>query len=91
MIRGNLTPKCAAAVRAVLEALGKKAAPEDDRTEGKRFHNALQLACVLREGSSRRTPPGRVKPADCRRGALASVYKPSVRSRGAVGRATAGA
>ena len=47
MIRGNLTPQCAAAVRAVLEALGKKAGPEDDRTEGKRFHDALQLACEL--------------------------------------------
>jgi hypothetical protein len=44
VIRGNLTPGCAAAVRAVLEALGKKAGPEDDRTEGKRFHDALQLA-----------------------------------------------
>jgi hypothetical protein len=41
VIRGNLTPECAAAVRAVL---GKKAGPEDDRTEGKRFHDALQLA-----------------------------------------------
>jgi hypothetical protein len=41
VIRGNLTPQCAAAV---LEALGKKAGPEDDRTEGKRFHDALQLA-----------------------------------------------
>ncbi|HEY6494273.1 MAG TPA: DUF222 domain-containing protein [Trebonia sp.] len=47
MIRGNLTPDCAAAVRAVLEALGKKQGPEDDRTEGKRFHDALQLACEL--------------------------------------------
>jgi hypothetical protein len=47
IIRGNLTPQCAAAVRAVLEALGKKAGPEDDRTEGKRFHDALQLACEL--------------------------------------------
>jgi hypothetical protein len=44
LIRGNLTPECAAAVRAVLEALGKKAGPEDDRTQGKRFHYALQLA-----------------------------------------------
>jgi hypothetical protein len=33
-------------VRAVVEALGKKAGPEDDRTEGKRFHDALQLACA---------------------------------------------
>jgi hypothetical protein len=46
VIRGNLTPECAAAVRAVTEALGKKAGPEDDRTEGKRFHDALQLACA---------------------------------------------
>ena len=47
VIRGNLTPECAAAVRAVLEALGKKAGPADDRTEDKRFHDALQLACEL--------------------------------------------
>jgi hypothetical protein len=47
VIRGNLTPQCAAAVRAVVEALGKQAGPEDDRTEGKRFHDALQLACEL--------------------------------------------
>jgi len=32
----------------VLEALGKKAGPEDDRTEGQRFHDALQLACAPR-------------------------------------------
>jgi hypothetical protein len=47
VIHGNLTPECAAAVRAVLEALSKKAGPEDDRTEDKRFHDALQLACEL--------------------------------------------
>jgi hypothetical protein len=47
VLRGDLTPECAAAVRAVLEALGKKAGPEDDRTEGKRFHDALQMACTL--------------------------------------------
>jgi Domain of unknown function (DUF222) len=47
VLHGNLTPECAAAVRAVLEALGKKSGPEDDRTEGKRFHDALQLACTL--------------------------------------------
>jgi hypothetical protein len=47
VIRGDLTPECAAAVRAVLEALGKRAGPEDDRTEDKRFHDALQLACEL--------------------------------------------
>ena len=47
VIRGDLTPECTAAIRAVLEALGKKAGPEDDRTEGQRFHDALQLACTL--------------------------------------------
>ncbi len=31
-IRGNLTPECAAAVQAVLDALGKKRGPEDTRT-----------------------------------------------------------
>ncbi len=47
VIRGDLTPECATGVRAVLEALGKKAGPEDDRTEGQRFHDALQLACTV--------------------------------------------
>jgi len=46
-LRGDLTPECAAAVQAVLEALGKKAGPEDTRTEGQRFHDALQLGCEL--------------------------------------------
>src|SRR5262249_40102558 len=46
-IRGNLTPECNAAVQAVLEALGKKAGPEDTRTEGQRFHDALQAGCEL--------------------------------------------
>jgi len=46
-IRGNLTPECGAAVQAVLEALGKKAGPEDHRTEGQRFHDALQQGCEL--------------------------------------------
>src|SRR5580693_10172751 len=47
VIRGNLTPECAAAVQAVLEALGKKADTEDVRTEGQRFHDALQSGCEL--------------------------------------------
>jgi len=46
-LNGNLTPECAAAVQAVLEALGKDAGPEDDRTEAQRNHDALQLACQL--------------------------------------------
>ena len=51
IIRGNLTPECAAAVQAVLEALGKKAGQEDTRTEGQRFHDALQAGCELLIGA----------------------------------------
>ena len=51
VIRGNLTPECAAAVQAVLEALGKKAGAEDPRTEGQRFHDALQHGCELLIGA----------------------------------------
>jgi Domain of unknown function (DUF222) len=47
VIRGDLTPECAAAVAAVLEALGKKQGPEDDRSQGQRFHDALAEACHL--------------------------------------------
>ncbi|MGD0706293.1 MAG: DUF222 domain-containing protein [Trebonia sp.] len=47
VIRGDLTPECASAVTAVVEALGKKAGPEDDRSTPQRFHDALQLACEL--------------------------------------------
>jgi Domain of unknown function (DUF222) len=47
VIRGDLTPECAAAVRAVLESLGKKRGQEDERTEPQRFHDALQEGCEL--------------------------------------------
>jgi Domain of unknown function (DUF222) len=46
-VNGNLTGECAAAVQAVLEALGKKAGPDDDRTEAQRYHDALLEACEL--------------------------------------------
>ncbi len=46
-LAGDLTPECAAAVTAVLEALGKKRGPEDDRTAAQRFHDALQEGCEL--------------------------------------------
>ena len=42
---GNLTPQCAAAVQAVLDALGKRRGPEDERTRGQRLHDALEDAC----------------------------------------------
>jgi hypothetical protein len=46
-VAGDLTPECAASLQAVLESLGKKAGPDDDRTEAQRYHDALQLACQL--------------------------------------------
>jgi Domain of unknown function (DUF222) len=46
-ITGDLTPECAAAVQAVLEALGKKRGREDDRTAGQRLHDALLEGCEL--------------------------------------------
>jgi hypothetical protein len=46
-VTGDLTPECTAALQAVLDSLGKKEGPEDDRTEAQRYHDALQLACEL--------------------------------------------
>lgn len=43
---GELTPRAAAALRAELDALGKKRGPEDDRTTAQREHDALEEACV---------------------------------------------
>ncbi len=42
---GDLTPQCTAALSAVLDALGKRAGPEDLRTAGQRRHDALEEAC----------------------------------------------
>lgn len=42
---GDLTPQCAAALRAVLDALGKRAGPEDTRSQVQRDHDALEEAC----------------------------------------------
>jgi hypothetical protein len=42
---GDLTPDCAAALRAVLDSLSAKAGPEDTRTPGQRQHDALAEAC----------------------------------------------
>jgi hypothetical protein len=44
-LTGDLTPGCAAAVAAVLEALGKPVGPEDLRTATQRRHDALEEAC----------------------------------------------
>jgi hypothetical protein len=45
VLEGDLTPVCAAALQAVLAALGKKAGPEDVRTAPQRRHDALEEAC----------------------------------------------
>src|SRR5215472_190367 len=44
-LRGDLTPQCTAALAAVLEALGKRAGPEDLRSRCQRDHDALEEAC----------------------------------------------
>jgi hypothetical protein len=44
-LRGDLTPQCTAALAAVLEALGKRAGPEDLRSKWQRDHDALWEAC----------------------------------------------
>src|SRR5580693_2727158 len=43
-LRGDLTPQCAAALAAVLDALGKRAGPEDRRSKWQRDHDALEEA-----------------------------------------------
>ena len=44
-VRGDLTPQCAAALQAVLDALGKRGGREDLRGKGQRLHDALEEAC----------------------------------------------
>jgi hypothetical protein len=44
-LRGDLTPPCAAALAAVLDALGKRAGPEDLRSKDQRQHDALEEGC----------------------------------------------
>jgi hypothetical protein len=43
-LRADLSPQATAVLRAVLDSLGKKRGPEDDRTAGQRNHDALQTA-----------------------------------------------
>ena len=44
VVHGDLTPECAAAVAAVLDALSAPAGAEDDRTRDQRYHDALEEA-----------------------------------------------
>jgi Domain of unknown function (DUF222) len=73
-LTGDLTPECAAALAAVLEALRKKAGPEDRRTRPQRDHDALEEAChrLMTAGTatapaqSRRCSSSAVMPASAR-------------------------
>ncbi len=44
VLRGSLTPECAAFLSAVLESLSAPAGADDDRTRGQRCHDGLQEA-----------------------------------------------
>jgi hypothetical protein len=44
-VTGDLTPGCAAALAAVLDALGERAGPDDIRSAAQRRHDALDEAC----------------------------------------------
>jgi len=44
-LTGDLTPQATAALRTILDSLGKKAGPEDERTQPQRNHDALEEAC----------------------------------------------
>ena len=44
VLNGDLTPECAEAVAAVLDALSAPAGAEDDRSQEQRYHDALQEA-----------------------------------------------
>jgi hypothetical protein len=45
-LEGDLTPRCAAAVGAVLGSLAGRAGPEDTRSHAQRQHDALEEACT---------------------------------------------
>jgi hypothetical protein len=45
-LHADLTPRAAAALRAVLDGLGQKSGPEDTRTTAQRDHDALEEACM---------------------------------------------
>ena len=44
VVHGDLTPQCAAVVRAVLDALSAPAGADDTRTHAQRYHDALEEA-----------------------------------------------
>ncbi len=44
-LNGDLTPACSAALIAALDSLAKRAGPEDLRSKGQRYHDALEELC----------------------------------------------
>jgi len=71
VIHGDLTPECAAAVGAALDALSAPAGAEDDRSHEQRYHDALQEAmrwlgfCVMLDAWTTSRQTGR-KPSSAR-------------------------
>jgi hypothetical protein len=61
VVRGDLSPQCAAVLAAVLEDFGKRRGPEDGRSQGQRQHDALQEALMM--ALRARLAPGRAGPA----------------------------
>ena len=55
VLRGDLSPECAALVAAILEPLARKAGPGDDRSRGTRLHDGLQQ--VFQLAAAARTMP----------------------------------
>jgi Domain of unknown function (DUF222)/HNH endonuclease len=55
-LEGDLTARCAAAVQAVLDSLGKRAGPEDTRTAAQRHHDALEEAMLRLIGAEGMLP-----------------------------------
>ena len=75
VLHGDLTAECAAAVAAVLDALGGKAGKEDDRTKGQRYHDALAEA--MGAGSASKNRPSRPKSVASKAAMLAPSSRPT--------------
>jgi uncharacterized protein DUF222/HNH endonuclease len=50
---GDLAPECLSYLEEVLSTLGKKAGPEDDRTQAQRYHDAFEDALRLALGAGK--------------------------------------
>jgi hypothetical protein len=84
VLNGDLTPECAEAVAAVLDALAAPAGAEDTRTQEQRYHDALQEAmrwlvkCIVMPVTPRRYGCGtcdRPRRGGCRRCSPAGSFR----------------